>query len=443
MSNLDEMKSAFEKKLEAQRAEHAARTEKEAAELRAALLREFSASAPRDVAARARNVGSAWHPPAAPVSGLVNLTGSDRLQQLDEAFAALFELGRYYPVEKLRYPTVYCESLPEFFAPMLEMMDYSAEIRQAELAQRIRQAEEMARQTRGGGTFGVNIPGKGAYLNGWLFAYNTRLSPRQAFEKPEILRHILATAVHEKLGHGFLGVYSALGAVKTRLGLTQIDLARQFHLRTADDPIASLRTQQANLLFIFSQLLEEGWATWIESFFDARIAPGAPHPRYAPQPVLDAVQALPDDLPQRAEVQQAFFWAMVMLFGEQDLDGPDLLKALRILAMIGDSLDQYFCERLHQPLRYIIGELIMTQAECNLGAGCVPYAALIAANITFDPATISLNDLNSMLSGDPRLNPDARMVALSRLKLRQPGSVPELVRHASASLSISVPGELK
>jgi len=114
-----------------------------------------------------------------------------------------------------------------------------------------------------------------------------------------------------------------------------------------------------------------------------------------------------------------------------------------IIEMLGGMLDEFLDEQLGQPLRYAVGELLFVQAEANLGAGCAPYAALIAANITFDPAAVSLADLRDLLSRDPRLNPDARLAALSRLKLDKKDDVRGMAKVAAAQLSFSVPKELQ
>ena len=54
MSNLDEMKAAFAKKLDEKRAVHASRTEAEINDLRASLSREFRAAMPPEAPRRRR-----------------------------------------------------------------------------------------------------------------------------------------------------------------------------------------------------------------------------------------------------------------------------------------------------------------------------------------------------------------------------------------------------
>lgn len=442
MTNLDDLKASFEKKLDAQRAAHDSQLQQELGELRASLLSEFKSPKPQEVFRQAEGLGTDWHAPQVPTQKLVDLGSSNQLQALDAAFIQLFNLQNWFPVNRLNYPTVYCESLSEFFSPLVKSMALSPEARQAELQALVAEAEAGARK-HGGGIFGFNLPGDGAYLNGWLFTCRSKMAPRQAFEHPELLRQILKTAVHEKLGHGFLAAYSALGQVKTRLGLGQIEIAQRFGLRSSDDPTSSLRMQQANLIFSVSQFVEEGWATWLANYMASQTLQAGQYQGYHLQGVVDAIKALPAELPERVDIQNSLLRAILCLFGDDQVSLQQLQRAMLVMEIIGSPLDDYFMGRLGQPLRYVIGELVFVQAENNLGSGCLPYAALIAANVSFDPASLGLADLRELLQGDARLHPDARLAALSRLNLQEKNNVQGLVRQAAAELSISIPSELK
>ena len=123
---------------------------------------------------------------------------------------------------------------------------------------------------------------------------------------------------------------------------------------------------------------------------------------------------------------------------------PDALQnAVRNLVVLGQHFEPYFLQTLNQPLQYAVGELLLVQAETNLGAACLPYVVLIAANVDLTPERLALADLENLLSTEPRLHPDARLAALSRLKLNAPGDVMELVQRAEAQLSLAVPPALK
>ena len=441
MSELEDLKTGFAKKLDERISRHEQRTQAELTVVRDRLLRESKAELPADLERRSHELTRQWQ--SVPVQPLLDLSHSNSLQELDEAFIQAFNLGAWYPLAPLRYPTVYCETLEEFCQPLVDQMDISPDAKRQAFADIMNENQETASETGGGGVFGYNLPGLGAYLNGWLFSYNTNLTTRQAFQHPEIARRILGTAAHEKLGHGFLSVYSAMGQVKVRLGLTLADLTRKFGLRNTDDPTSSLRREQANLFFMVSQLLEEGWSTWTETYLGASFNTNSPHPRHDLQSIMAAIDVLPKDMADRKDVQETLKAALVIIFGEEDLPLHVVQRAVYILEYIGTQLDDFFSQELGQPLRYAAGELILVQAEKNLGPGCVPYAALIAANVTFDPAAVGLADLRDLFQRDPRLNPDLRMAALSRIQLTEKGNVTAMAKMANDIFSFSIPQELK
>jgi hypothetical protein len=449
MSDMEEIKSAFGQKLTTHREEHQQRLDTELKELRSRLMGEVRSALPPDMARRLANglaLSSLAPPRRQPwqkVQALFDLGDKAQLKDMDAAFINHFKLERFYPGNRLDYPTVYCETLEEFFTPLVQQLNLSPQARQEEIERMMALARQTAENNSGGGIFGFNLPGQGCYLNGWLFVYGTNISPMAAFQQPRMLERILETAVHEKLGHGFLAVYSALGGVKTRLGLTQVENARRFGLRSADDLTDNLRREQANLLFMVSQLVEEGWATWIETYLAQRVPDSARHQRHSLDSLVKSVNSLPHGIEQRADIIQALLISLAILFGPEDLSLDALHQAVMIIGILGSELDSFFSQRLSQPIRYVVGELLMAQVEANLGAACVPYAALIAANISFDPAQVSLTDLRDLLGRDASIHPDARLAAISRLKAAAPNDIGGMVRMAEAQLSFAIPSELK
>jgi hypothetical protein len=456
MSKIDDQKSRFENKLEARREQHASQVEAECQLLRSQVLSQCRRSLP--TAAAKRQVGvqslstrpmpqshvSGYNRPtsilnAAPGFELVNLTSGPLLKELDGFFIERFDLARYYPVGALDYPTVFCETLEEFFAPFLAQADLSPQARQKELERLVSEAQAMA--ARGAGVYGVDLTGLGCYINGWIFSYVSGIPPQEILNHPRTRNQVLETIAHEKLGHGFLVTYSALGKVATALGLAQIEVANKFGLRLADDPISRLRQQQAQLLLRFSFLLEEGWGTWIESYFAANVLGSGTHPKHDLQTILKAVENLPAALPEREEICQALLMALNILFFQEEPEMDALLQAVLTIDFVGFEVDPHL--RLRQPLRYAVGELLLEKAARNLGPLCVPYAALIAGNVSFNPEQISLGDLRDLMSKDLRLNPDARLAAICSLRLQRRDQVSDLVEKAQAELSFTVPQELK
>ena len=441
MSDLEDIKNGFERRLDARRAQHQERTNQEAAQLREQLMREIKLPPLPDLSRRLETIVARWpvQPAISHVPSLVEMSSSGKLQELDQIFSQLFDLPAYYPTNRLAYPTVYCETLKDFFQAQVDALDRSPQQREQTLGWMVEAAESDARKSNGGGTFGYNLPGQGAYLNGWLMAYNTHLSPRQVLEQPELALRVYGTAIHEKLGHGFLSVYSTLGQVKTRMGLDGFELAQRFGRREADDPASRLGMRQHNLIYHASQLLEEGWSTWLQTFMGLTVLKAGKHPRYSIQKIIDAFETIPQNEPNRLETMGKLRTALAWVFENQDTSLEALLKAVRVLEANGDE----FGDALGQPLRYAVGEMLMVQAAFNLGPKCLPYAALIAANVKLNPAELAISDLEELLSSDPRLNPDARLAAISRMGLAEKNNVHLLASEVSARLSFTPPAEIK
>jgi len=328
----------------------------------------------------------------------------------------------------------------------MDMMNLSPDARKKQLEKKIAMAALTADMTGGGGEYGYNLLGQGCYINGWLLVYRHELPPQMGLV-PDLIPEVWGTAIHEKLGHGFLSAYSALGKVKSELGLTLIEIADRFEIRQADDPLDSLRYSQAMLLKRASQLVEEGWATWIQTFLGAHVLKTCEHPRHSLQAILQAIDELPDkkDL-EKEKIQSMLLSSLETLFNQEEGSMYSLArvhKAVLIIELWGSKLGDFFAMRIGQSLCYAVGELLMVQAGMNLGPICVPYAALIAANVGFNPEVISLSDLREMFDTNPSLNPDTRLAVLSSLKLENPNDVAELARRAETELSFSVPKELK
>jgi hypothetical protein len=444
--------SNFRKKLDELQKKHESQLQSDLVGIKGQFSHEVKPALPEDIAHRlaefdarlasSRQSQPPWVAPRQPQS-LIDMTGSPFLKELDQAFADMFRLDQFFPLNKLDYPTVYCETLEQFFEPFLVDLNYSAQVRQSVLDNYLKEAVEDAE--KGGGTWGVDISGRGCYLNGWLFAYGTNLTPRQALQDQAIFAHIKQTAVHEKLGHGFLGLYSAMGAVKNQLGLATIELASRFGLHPVDDPTWSLRQGQYNLLSQKSQLLEEGFASWVASFMAQNLWNGKSLRGHNINTVVESIQKIPDTFKDAAEIQKILLKVLVVLFSEERFALDVLQQAIGVVESISPDLDDYFFHHspLGQPLRYAVGDLLFQRAEAIHGPLCIPYLALIAANLAFDPAQISLADLRELMSRDPRLNPDARLAALSQMPSSRPNDVHALAEAAEKELSFSVPKELK
>ena len=175
-----------------------------------------------------------------------------------------FELERLR-AEPLGAPTIYCESLEEFYGSFFAYRNMSAQ----EQARGVREESEQARAalaSGGGAVLGVNWPGRGCFLNGEAFArmYKKR-DAADALRSPDTFPHILSTAVHEKLGHGLLTEFTTRGKEIRSVHLEQHEVARHFLRRKSDDPRDALLQDKWNLLLTTSKFAEEGFSTWMES----------------------------------------------------------------------------------------------------------------------------------------------------------------------------------
>ena len=385
------------------------------------------------------------------------LHGEPALQQLDCLFAEEFDLARRFPDRTLAgFPTVYAETLEEFYAPYVDRMDISESSKQAVMAQLKGQVEEAAALGRGG-VYGIYWPGRGCYLNGWLFARTATeagdgaqpMSARDALLDPQILPRILATAVHEKQGHGFVSEFTALGEEKKRLGLWRYDVARRFALRDVDTPERALLWEKEAVVYQSSQLLEEGWSTWIEHHIMGHWAQANGRPwtqcRYALIQVWKPLAQLAKES-EDATVEQAVLdiqKALEILFLAEAPALDDVHAAVLTLHHHSAIADDAFAHTLGQPAAYVIGYLLLWKMEARLGALCLPYAVAIAGNVTYGLDQVAATDLQRLVLRDPRLNVDSRLAHLSLLELENKGDVAELVRRAHEELNLAVPPALQ
>jgi len=441
---IDDIRENFSKKLEQAKKEHAIRLSEEIRQLQVDLLRRPASSIDNILSGQVSGIHTSVSPEKsnALLQPLFHLAGSNALSEMDKVFIHEFRLVEFYPADQLLMPTIFCESLEEFFKPFISGMNYSEQARRIEIERLMREAVEMAEQHQGG-IFGVNFPGQGCYINGWLLAKLANVDMGVASQNPLALPGVMATVAHEKLGHGFISAYSTLGKLKSDLGFYLAQIAARFNLAPADDAETQLRVQQNAVLYRSSHFLEEGWSTWIENWFIKTQGNTESPDRYSLQALVSAIQEIPKNVNERDRAIETSLRALEILFSDQPVMIEEVLQAVKYLAYFGDSLDDHFKCTMNQPLKYVLGYLICAQCEANLGQLCVPYAMLIAANITFDFNRISFSDLSGLLSSDPRLNPDTRLAAISRIRLREVNDVREMACRINAELSLSIPPALR
>ncbi len=131
MSNLDNIKSSFSRRLDERKIHHEADLQAEIQELRSHLLGMVPPTLRAEAAQTLREVDNSLNPTQTRLAEnkrnmikfptLVNIGQLDQLRQIDQVFWEHFRLGDYYPAERLQYMTQYCETLSEFFQPLVEI----------------------------------------------------------------------------------------------------------------------------------------------------------------------------------------------------------------------------------------------------------------------------------------------------------------------------------
>ncbi len=453
------MQSSFEDRLNARIAasrERQARAQKDLAtlfqraeQMQEAQIRAWQAAVPPGAGEALRL--NRFTPPS--VAAQVSLGGAGLLQQLDALMWQAFALDSRFPGAPLgKYPVIYCETLEEFFTQLVLDADASESAKQEYIAGMIAEAEAQARAS-GGGTLGVNLPGRGCYVNGWLFGLAHGGAAQAALQNPKVLPHIVATVCHEKLGHGFIADLTAIGQEKTNMGLWRFDLARRFALRAVDTPQSALLRAKDTQVYHATKFTEEGWATWIEhimvwlaarqGLLPSNGAPGPLQPKYSLAAVAQVLEYLRQGTPPRSDERQFMelvaALTQILTDDKNEYTEADVFTAVRAWQQLAPAFDEVFSQVFGQPTLYVLGYLLLRRLEARLGWQNLPYAVALAGNVTYDLETISLNDLATLLQSDPRLNVDARLALLGTLQL-QPGQGPaDLARLARERLGYATP----
>ncbi|MBI4330613.1 MAG: hypothetical protein HY673_04980 [Chloroflexi bacterium] len=400
-----------------------------------------------------------------PRRGPVNLTSE--LGFLDDLAEECFDFGRTLGRTMRTYPVYLCQSLDDFFGLTVKDVGMPEGVRAQVVQAKKREAAQQAEET-GGGILGVHFPGPGCYLNGWLMERRERErdGDRDGHGGPQAGtpaapagdRHgglsywpeIVGTVIHEKFGHGFISEMSAWGRERRRLNLDRYDIARRFNLKATDSPAEVAMGEKYNLVYRACRICEEGYAEWIENYlwqkwhqgFDIRHGC-----RYGLDGLLSVLGGWKTEPAQEKEFADALAGVCALLLGDvemnseespapgssrtikDDNNGPhrrgravppvfpaQLMEGMGVLGTADDLLGPALMSALGKPLHYVAGYLLVEKLARNLGADFVPYAVLIANNVTFDLERTSISDLGHLLQHTPELNINARLFMLAELK---------------------------
>ncbi len=338
-----------------------------------------------------------------------------KLAEIFRFFVNRFQLRKRYPGVKFAPAVTLCRTLDEFLQPLLDGFTLSPALR-AQALQRLKAvSEQWAREHRG--YTGAYLPGQGILVNGWLLGYGRPPQMQGLWTDPGILPGLYRTALHEALGHGFLAEYSALGREKTALRLYSLEASLDFELRTVDTATRTLLGLKEVTVGGASRYLEEGWSTWVSATFTPR-APGEPPTFYTLERLWKTVANYPLPDAARSTLQSL----LADLFLSSSGDVLKLFAAVRGLQIISEI--PAFSLEPGVELAYVVGSMLIDQLELHLGIENVPFALLIAANVTYDLEQISCGDLETLVNGSIYFNPDCRLAILSQLELPKPEAAP-------------------
>ncbi|NLB70955.1 MAG: hypothetical protein GX797_02975 [Chloroflexi bacterium] len=372
------------------------------------------------------------------VKARIEVTEDDQLKILDEFFFERFNLHNYFPSSHFSYPVIYCETIEEFVEAQSMDVKLSEKEKNKLLGKLVQEYEQESR--RGSYVWGMDISGVGCYLNGWAFGKKHNHPPKDVLKIPELAKNVLKTAVHEKLGHGFLTMFSTLGQEMHTLGGRTILDADLIGLDVYTDPAHRLAYNQHQALLSSSIIQQEGWSVWIESYFCANlINRTTKHPKYTFAMLLNAISALNFKNSEEKEIKRRLIAACTVLIDENSYKPEVLLEQIKIVKGASRIFDDQIMGLLSQPLRYVLGHILMYQVELRAGTQCVPHAALLAGNLKLNVNQTGLADMTVLLDTDPRLNADARLAMISKIKLEKLNDVNEFARRCEEDYSLPVP----
>ena len=251
----------LEKKLEAQKADLERRTKRMMGDVSARLGKQVSATDASATAGPGAGAASLLHG-LTPHSARVDMSRERPLRVLDEVMDNAFEVTLRLGGTMNAYPTTYCESVREYMEPIIGNMPMPDTHREQVLRE-VEAAAEAGSLVPILSSLGVHIPGVGCFINGWLMARIADTNVKAFFETPKGFAQIMATAAHEKWGHGFITELTALGREKRSVQLDMHHIADQFETRTVDTPDHARLREQWEILFFSSNYVEEGFATWV------------------------------------------------------------------------------------------------------------------------------------------------------------------------------------
>ena len=374
-------------------------------------------------------------PPILP--GLLEMRGDSRLTQMDKWIGEHLGLGQV--VQQLKEPTILSETAQEFYGALLSGEPLSEGQWKSLLEQQLRDARESA--DRGGGVWGAFLAGQACLVNGWLFKSVFGLAQvRESLSDPRTAGMVLATVAHEKWGHGFLSVATALGAESRQVHLDRLRYARLFSGFQVTTPEGVILREKWRAVYNATRFAEEGWATWVENLVRQEFAS-----KIGAAPVKQAEWLADFVVPQlRRRNLAAAQQAMLTLFDSSRT--PDEAKAaMATLEQAEEEITPDFLEQYGRPPRYVIGYGLCWLIERRFGGQNVPAALMLAGNVVYGLASQGVSDVVNVIAASPDLNVNRRLAAIAHLPQQAaPGlSRGDFAKACHDRLGLSIPANLK
>ncbi len=368
------------------------------------------------------------------------------LDRCDALFLERYDLGSLEPAF-LHQPTVLCETLEEFSEVLVEDLRLSSTQREG-----LRASLCGDEGSESEGILGVYLPGRGCFLNGSaLQRHGGACGLEELFTEPRARVMAARTAVHEKLGHGFLAETTAVGAERRANGLERLRLAQSFGLETADSPTHEILTRKHALIFQATVFVDEGFSRWLETDLlgslglEPRVGIGpavvaSSGPSAGPsaessagpstEPSTEPSTGAPagqGDSRRLASIDGRSLQGIderLDAFLSWALDPPeafdearaDAVAATGFLAAVedDDELAAAVTFASGAPPRYSLGAVLMEAIARRHRHELVPAAALIAYNVKMGIDELAVADLRELLA-DPRFHMTARACQLVAL----------------------------
>ena len=365
-------------------------------------------------------------------------------RKLDDLFKDDFNLKKYRWFNRRSFfvPTIYCETLEEFFEPVCKDLEVSESTKKELIEEYTQEAAEKAEV--GEGIFGIFIPSQGCFINGWLCCriVDKKIPPEEGLTNPEVYPHIIRVAAHEKFGHGFLSCFTTYGVESQKIHLYRQRIASNFNIKQSDSPEYTLWNEKYITIFNSSKFTEEGWASYIENYFLEKLNLKKVNSEYSLEDVLSPLSKMEKDknLPEDIRNLIGFIASgiFVMLSDEKNISEEDITGAVSFLQENENIISDIFQKLFHQKPRYIIGYLLMKKAEEKFGKESLPLLLAIAGNVKYNIENISVSDLQKVVCRNPKFNIDIRMALLTTLNVEK-GNLEKIVEEAREKLNFVVP----